>query len=350
MAETARGELGKLTEAKVNPLKLIHADALQRLQFEPCVEPVAGLIVEGVTLLCGAPKQGKSWLALDLCCAVASGRRFLGRETTSGDVLYLALEDSERRLQSRLLALGEAVTDTLQFSTNAALLENGLLVQLQDWAQHVKNPRLVVIDTLQKIRGATSSRANIYQQDYEAVSKLKQFADKKHVAVVLIHHLSKMREAADPFDRISGSTALSGAADTSILLSRERGSNDAQLLATGRDVFLNDVHLRFERCRWHAVGREIIEREQYEANPIVRTLRTLLNESFGGVLEISSDELREAVAARQKICACGTKEGMTRKLSALAPDLLRFDGVHTEISIHKNRRRINRFAKKGGDS
>lgn len=329
-------------------LDTIRADALQRLQFEPRIEPVEGLFVEGVTLLCGASKMGKSWLALDLCCAVSSGRDFLGRRTTQGDVLYLALEDSRQRLQSRLAALGEAATDSLQLATEARTLDTGLIDQLRDWAQHVESPRLIVVDTLQKIRGVSTNRANLYALDYEAISKLKRFADEFHVAVCLIHHLSKIRDAADVFDRISGSTGLMGAADSALLFQRERGSDDATMTVTGRDVWSDDVHLRFDKCRWHVVGREQIEREQYEANPIVRTIRALLNEAFGGVLEISSAELREAVAARKGVFAAPTKEAMTRRLSALAPDLLRFDGVSIEISVVKNRRRINRFFMKGG--
>lgn len=95
---------------------------------------------------------------------------------------------------------------------------------------------MIVIDTLQKVRGAAvPARTNAYAADYDAMARLKAFADKNHVAVVLVHHLNKLRNVDDPYDKISGSTGLMGAADTTVLIARERGSDDATVSFTGRD-------------------------------------------------------------------------------------------------------------------
>jgi len=310
--------------------KIRHADALQRLEFEPLVAPVTGLIVEGLTLLCGASKIGKSWFVLDLCCSVASGRPFLGLDTLPGDVLYLALEDSERRLQSRLKKLGEVPTAALQFSTSALSLDSGLLDQMSDWVRHTTAPRMIVIDTLQKIRGVAPNRANAYALDYEAMGRLKAFADLHHIALLLVHHLNKSRESSDPFERISGSTGLMGAADTSILLDRERNSTTATLSFTGRDVWGDDLNLRMNDGRWTVLGQDVIAREKYESSPIVQTTKTLLSKSFGGVVKITSEDFREAIAEVCGFCPFGTLDAASKAVSAVSSDLLRYDSITTE--------------------
>lgn len=307
-----------------------HADALQRIEFEPLISPIDNLIVEGLTLLCGASKIGKSWFVLGMCCAVASGRSFLGRETLQGDVLYLALEDSERRLKERLDKLGESPTSSLQFATSALALDSGLLEQMEDWVRHTGRPRMIVIDTLQKVRGPAPNRVNAYAVDYEAMGKLKAFADRFRVALVLVHHLNKSKEASDPFDKISGSTGLMGAADTSILIDRERGSNDAKLSFTGRDVWGDDLSLRMCDGRWSVIGHDVIEREAYDKHPIVRTVKALIAESFGGVAKIVSEDLQDAIVRICGNCPYGTKDAASKAVSAVAPNLLRYDGINTE--------------------
>lgn len=311
-------------------MKTVGADTLQRIEFEPLQMPVNGLIVEGLTLLCGASKIGKSWLMMDLCCCVASGRPFLGRQTEAGSVLYLALEDSDRRLQQRLAALNESQTSALQFATSARTVNTGLLDDLRDWTEHVDEPRLIVVDTLQKVRDVTPGRANAYAEDYALMGQLKQFADTQHIAVVLVHHLNKMRDVSDPFERISGSTGLMGAADTTILLDRARDTQDAKLTYTGRDVYGDDICLRFAAGRWCVIGADVLERESYAGNPLTRTVKSLLDEAFGDSVTLTAESLKEAVAQRTGTCVAGTVTRLARDVSALAPDLQRYDGITVE--------------------
>lgn len=308
-------------------LKTIDAVSLMAKEFEPLKMPVGGLIVEGLTLLCGAPKVGKSWLVLSLCCAVASGRPFLGKSTQAGNVLYLALEDSQMRLKDRLLKLGEAPTDALQFAIEARPLDGGLLDDLKEWVDSVDNPALIVIDTLQKIRGVASARVNAYANDYRELAKLKEFADAHHVAVVCIHHLNKMTNTDDSFNKVSGSTGVTGTADTTIIIERERGCDDAVLSFHGRDMPDDDVKLRMNNGRWQAVSAEAAARESYERDPIVRLCRDLMNEAIAGMFKVSLQGLMDAAADRYGCVIASTKNELGRRLEALAPKLKAYDGI-----------------------
>lgn len=321
----------------------ISADDLMQKEFPLLHEPVRGLIVEGLTLLCGSSKIGKSWLVLSMACAVAAGKPFIGRSTEQGTVLYLALEDSQRRIQYRLGQLREEPGAALHFLTHAPTLDGGLLAALEDWVGETPTASLVVIDTLQKIRGgALPSRASAYAVDYDLMGRLKQFADSHHIAVVLVHHLNKLKDVSDPYDRISGSTGLMGAADTTILISRERGSDDATVSFTGRDVWGADFHLRMQEGRWQAISAEARAREAFEKDDLVRLIRDLADEAIGGVFKVSLQGLMDAAADRYGAVIAGTKNELSRRLEELAPGLEEYDGiviqtgkrVGTERGIH----------------
>ena len=287
-------------EAKDTPPAIepptIHAIGAQTLagkEFAPLVEPVKGLIVEGLTLLCGASKIGKSWMVLQMCAAVASGTPFLGRQTVPGKVLYCAFEDGERRLQARLKKQDSAPGNNLQFQTEIIPLDGGLLNALDGWILNNADARLVIVDTLQMVRGTTPGRANAYAEDYKVMRQLKGFADKHHIAVVIVHHLNKLKDVDDPFDKISGSTGLMGAADTTILVTRPRGEDDATVTYTGRDVYGDDFSIRFENCRWHVVDPAILERERYENSPTVKAVKMYIEQaSFDGTWKCSYDDFK----------------------------------------------------------
>lgn len=306
----------------------ISADNLMQKEFPLLHEPVRGLIVEGLTLLCGSSKIGKSWLVLSMACAVAAGKPFLGRSTEQGTVLYLALEDSQRRIQYRLGQLREDPGAALHFLTHAPTLDGGLLAALEDWVGENPGATMVIVDTLQKIRGgALPSRASAYAVDYDVMGRLKQFADAHHVAVVLVHHLNKMRDVSDPYERISGSTGLMGAADTTILIARERGSDDATVSYTGRDVWGEDFHLRMQEGRWQAISAEARAREAFEKDDLVRLIRDLADEAIGGTLKVSLQGLMGAAADRYGAVIAGTKSELSRRLEELAPGLEEYDGI-----------------------
>lgn len=305
----------------------VGAGDLASMEFSPLVEPVKGLIVEGVTLLAGASKIGKSWLVLQMCAAVATGAQFLGHETTPGKVLYCAFEDGERRLQARLAKQDSTPGNDLQFQTQIIPLDGGLLNALDGWVLNNPDARLIVIDTLQMIRGATPGRVNAYAEDYKVMRQLKGFADNHHVAVVIVHHLNKLRDVDDPFDKISGSTGLMGAADTTILVARKRGEDDATVTYTGRDVWGDDFKIRFDNCRWKVIDPAVLEREQFENAPIVKAIRLYVEQaSFDGVWAASYADFKEWAGSRGLFVGANQRD-VHRNIVTVMDRLSAIDGI-----------------------
>ena len=225
-------------------LETINAEDLQNRTYEPTPFLVDELIPEGLHILAGAPKIGKSWLALWLCLCVPQGQPLWNFATTKGEVLYLSLEDSYRRIQSRLFDLTEDAPPTLHFAILADTLKHGLEQQIEQFLTEHPATKLVVIDTLQRVRSAGGD-SNLYANDYQDVGLLKQLADRHHIAILLIHHLRKLHDD-DPMNMISGSTGLSGAADSTFVLQKNsRLANVASLHCTGRDIPDRTLKLEF---------------------------------------------------------------------------------------------------------
>jgi hypothetical protein len=222
---------------------------------------VPDILPEGLTLLAGKPKLGKSWLALSLALSIAAGGVALGKQAvTQGEVLYLALEENARRLQARarqLLALMTEVPHGLEFALDWPRLAEGGLSYLEEYLKTHPHTRLVVIDTWAKVAPRTDTRrCTQYEGDYEALTPLKQLAETYHVSILAVHHLRKTG-AADVLDEITGSTGMTGAVDGALILKRERGQLDATLFVTGRDVEREqELALRFEAetAQWRLLG------------------------------------------------------------------------------------------------
>jgi len=229
------------------------ADLMTMLLPEPRWA-VPGLVAEGLTLLVGAPKLGKSWLCLGLAVAVAGGGRALGRiEVQPGPVLYAALEDNPRRLQDRLRTIlgGDPAPDDLHMVT--ALPRLPLLGEyLSGWLKANPTARLVIVDVLQKVRARTDGRGSVYTEDSECLGCLKALADQFGVPFVVVHHTRKMRDEGDVINEVSGSTGLTGAADAVLILKRARNTAEAVLHVTGRDISEGEHALTWDasRCLW----------------------------------------------------------------------------------------------------
>ena len=165
-------------------LETITAEDLQNRTYEPTHFLVDELIPEGLHILAGAPKIGKSWLALWLCLCVSQGQPLWNFATTQGEVLYLSLEDSFQRIQTRLFDLTEDAPSTLHFAIMADTLKHGLEQQIEQFLMEHPTTKLVVIDTLQRVRG-TGSDSNLYANDYQDIGILKQLADRRQIAILL---------------------------------------------------------------------------------------------------------------------------------------------------------------------
>ena len=237
---------------------LITAAALQSKQFEPVRIILPGLIPEGTTILAGKPKVGKSWLALDVCLAVADATRFaLGdKKPVHGDVLYLALEDNQRRLTKRIDKIVQSSDwpKRLWLHTEWKRMDQGGLEDIEAWCKSVKEPRLIWIDTLAKIRPIPGRNEQAYAADYRAIGGLQKLSSQYQVGIVLNHHLRKMSSEDDAFDDVSGTLGLNGAADTIIVMKQHFGM--MKIHVQGRDIAAAELAAEFNRktCRWRIVG------------------------------------------------------------------------------------------------
>lgn len=228
-------------------LKMYSSEYIMNTPMKPIEYCVDGLISQRLFVLAGAPKVGKSWLALDMCLSIAKGEKVLGKETLCGHAVYLSLEDSLIRLQNRLYELTDEPSDNLNFAIMAESISNGLPEQIEYCRKRFDDLKIVVIDTLQKVRNESESS---YSSDYKELSVLKSLADKLGIAIVLVHHTRKCSDG-DPFNMISGSTGLSGCVDGSmVLIESKRGSRKAKLYCVGRDIENQEINVVFESSRW----------------------------------------------------------------------------------------------------
>lgn len=237
-----------------NKLKTVDAETLLSTPLPRTHFVVDELIPQGIHILCGASKIGKSWLMLWLCLQVAEGKPIWNFPSKQSDVLYLCLEDTFTRIQERLYTITDSAPENLRFAVMCGKIGQGLEKQIENFILEFKNTRLIVIDTLQKVRGENTDK-NAYGNDYNEISLLKTIADKYGIAIVLVHHLRKLGDASDPFNQVSGTTGITGAVDSSFVLKKDkRSSQTATLLCTGRDIEYQELTLRFEDTVWELVG------------------------------------------------------------------------------------------------
>ena len=196
---------------------------------------IDGLLYAGAYILAGAPKIGKSFLVAQIAYHVSTGEALWGYEVHQGTVLYLALEDDFQRIQSRMFMMyGVAYTASLHFATAANKIGNCLDEQLENFLKEHPDTKLVIIDTMQKIREA-GGEAYSYASDYEIIGKLKRFADRHSICIVTVHHTRK-QPAGDSFETISGTTGLLGCADGALLMQKKkRTALEATVDVVGRD-------------------------------------------------------------------------------------------------------------------
>jgi len=221
-------------------LETIDGETLMSKPLQPLNFVVDTLISQGLHILAGSPKVGKSWLALWLAVTVAKGEPVWGLPVKQGTTLYLCLEDSQLRIQNRLFDVTEDAPPNVHFCTESRILGDGLVEQMEQFLGEHLDTVLVIIDTLQMIRNAGYD--NTYANDYRDLSALKKLADAHGIAILLIHHLRK-EKADDVFNRISGTTAISGAVDASFTLVEEQRGSGRALSCIGRDIEYRELEL-----------------------------------------------------------------------------------------------------------
>lgn len=260
-------------------LPTITMSQLYETVYESRLPIIDGLLYPGTYLFVGAPKVGKSFLMAQIAYHVSTGQALWNYTVHPGTVLYLALEDDYRRLQERLSRMfGVEGTDNLHFATCAKQLGSGLYEQLQRFVQEHPDTKLVIIDTLQKIREVGADRYS-YANDYEIIGQLKVFTDQTGICLLLVHHTRK-QQADDRFERISGTNGLLGAADGAFILEKEkRTGNTAVLEVSGRDQPEQKLILKknMQRLTWEL---ERAETELWKAppDPILERVAAMLSD------------------------------------------------------------------------
>lgn len=279
----------KLEDIKKD-FKMISAKELQELELPEVTYYVENLLPQGLNLICSVPKLGKSWLSLQLCLSITKGEKFLGFNTIQSSCLYLALEDSFNRLKERTdkLLNGKSAPSNLYFINNINDLDTGLIETLEYYISIDKNIKVIIIDTLQKIRGVSKS-TNVYANDYKELSKIKSFADKYNICVVLIHHLKKGGDNNDVFEKVSGTNGITGTVDTTFVLNKKnRNDIETILSVVGRDIEHNEYVLTFNKdsCVWNFITNydeynDFVEKQKYMKNTLVILIKQLVYDNKG---------------------------------------------------------------------
>ena len=215
---------------------------------------IKGLLPQGLAIIAGAPKVGKSWLMLDWCVKVAKGENIWNFKTTQGTTLYLCLEDNHSRIQDRLLTITDEVTSDVYFVTSCCSLADGLEEQIRNFVKEHSDTVLIVIDTLQMVR--QNSKDTSYASDYKEIETIKKIADELQIAILLVHHMRK-QDDKDPLNKLSGTNGIAGGVDTILTLDKsKRSQNNATMICTGRDIEYRELELNFnkEDCTWNLIS------------------------------------------------------------------------------------------------
>lgn len=280
-------------------LKTITGVELQNMELPPTRMIVHRLLPQGLHILAGAPKTGKSWLTLWLCLQISKGEPVWELPTEKGNVLYLCLEDSYGRIQERMLDLTDHAPPDIHFATMADTIGGGLIKQIENFLVEYPDTNLIAIDTLQRIRNV-SGELNAYANDYKDINLLKQIADKHGIGILLVHHLRKQGDD-DPVNMISGTTGLTGAVDGLYVLKKDsRRSSMAKLIATGRDIEDREFTLEFDKRShiWNFISDDSDEPFSLSADEDLSEVITLLTTEL--IFIGTASELAEKIKTKTR--------------------------------------------------
>ena len=278
-------EIQRQLDRMMNPAYL-HTVTLNELYETtyPSRPPIIdGLLYPGTYLFAGAPKVGKSFLVAQIAYHISMGLPLWDYPVNQCTALYLALEDDYRRLQERMFRMFSVEsTEHLHFATAAKQIGNGLEDQMELFLREHPDTRLIIIDTMQKVR-ELGGEGNLYASDYDIIGKMKQFSDKHGICLLLVHHTRK-QPAADKFDMISGSTGLLGCADGAFLLQKDQRTGvTATLEVTGRDQPAQRIYLNHnpDRLSWDLDHVET-NLHKVPPDPLLEKINAMLTDTWKG--------------------------------------------------------------------
>lgn len=232
-------------------IQLIDAETLYYKPLEHPKMLIDGVLSDGLAIMAGDSKIGKSWMVLWMCLQISQGEPVWGLPTRKTDVVYLALEDREWRVQQRMQDLTDTPPDNLHFGFSCGQLGAELESQIEDVLKDYPSTGLLFIDTLQMVRDNVSAKVNAYAQDYKDLSSLKKIADDLGICIFVVHHTRKERDGGNIFNDMTGSTGIMGVADTGMILRKEdRFGDNATLCITGRDVEEKKLKMQMRGVKW----------------------------------------------------------------------------------------------------
>lgn len=309
--------------------------------YQPKIPIIENLLYSGTYLFVGAPKVGKSFFMAQIAYHISSGIDLWNYKVNKGTVLYLALEDDYARLQHRLYTMfGECENEKFYLATQSHRLNDGLDKQLEYFIEKHKDTKLIIIDTLQKIREISGDKYS-YANDYDIVTRLKRFSDNHNVCLLLVHHTRK-QQSDDCFETISGTNGLLGAADGAFLLQKEkRTASKAMLDVVGRDQQDQRLYLEFNRehCIWELIKAEN-EVWKLPADPILENVSNIVSAE-------RTEWTGTATALTTKLDLDISPNSLTRHLNVNADRLFNEYQIYYENKrTHAGRQVIFRFMPK----
>ena len=322
---------------QITTLSTFTAEDLIRMDFPPLQELIEGMLAPGLYILAGASKIGKSWLVLQIAHHISTGLPLWDRKTVKGDVLYLSLEDTLRRIQSRLLRICDGETGSITFATEAELIGNGFEKQIHNYMRHYPKTKLIIIDTLIKVRDIGWS-SSVYADDYACMTVFKHLAEQYDIAIVLVHHTRK-QESQDIMEMISGTNGIMGCADGVMVLERpKRLLPEASLNMTSRDFEDTKILLRQDKetmC-WEYVGYEDAQPPE-ASDPVFRAISEfMVNQlSWQGTAQTLLDALKQ-IDPKLRI----KPNFLSRKLNDEKENLREFFGINFSKSRSGNEKLI----------
>lgn len=331
----------------------IAASDLQTAKIDPPEWLIPDVLPQGLAILCASSKVGKSWMAMQMCLAISRGKEFLDYASNQAGCLYLALEDGIFRLKDRLNKVldGGKAPSNFYLSIKANGLDGGLIKQLDEEFEEHPDIKLIIIDTLQKVRGSAKKDEIAYATDYRELGALKEYADNKRICIFLIHHLRKMADENDVFNMISGSNGIMGVCDTIfIIYKKKRQDENAVLFMTGRDIRQQDVVVHFDetKYRWEMVGTAEEEerkrkKREYENNPIVKTVKDLLKQYPMGWKGTATDLIKAVYDVTGSPCIYSTA-ALGKEITSIETQLY-YDGIEHSMK-RSGSSRVHYFGKR----
>jgi len=317
--------------------KIISAIELYKMDIPSTKFHIEGLLAEGLIILGGAPKYGKSMFGLQMGLKISSGGEFMGLKVNQTGVLYLALEDCWGRLQTRMNIMNsnKPPSPLFYYSIEGLTIENGLIDWLTKEVKEKPEIKIIIIDTFTRIRDSRKPGVGWYEYDYKSVNIIKEAMDKIGVSVILIHHTTKTKDTDDPFNNLTGTSGIVGAADTILILDKlSRGATQASLHVTGRDIDTEEHILCFnkEKCLWQyrGVAEEVEQKEKilaYQSSDIVKTIKVLLSESENNKWTGFGKNLIDAGKRIFDISLASSSRELSVELARLKDLLYQQDGI-----------------------